>query len=85
MEESSSDSEALVVSSHTSATAGSHKEVFVKQPKELDQNIVHVRSVLMARDRWTTLINSDKWNPNKVLDMEEETVLFNERSSRKLC
>lgn len=84
MEESSSDSEALVASSHTSATAGSYKKVFVKQPKELDQNVLLVRSVLMARDRWTTLINSDKWNPNKVVDMEEETVLFNERPSRNL-
>ncbi|RBR08171.1 uncharacterized protein FIESC28_10363 [Fusarium coffeatum] len=73
MEESSSDSEASV------------KEVFVKQPEELHQNVEVVRSVLTARDRWTTLINSDKWNTNKAVDMEEEAVLFNERPGRKLC
>jgi hypothetical protein len=85
MEESSADSEALVASSDTSATASSYKKDFVKQPKELDQNIVLVRSVLMARDRWTTLINSDKWNPNKVVDMGEETAISNERPRRRLC
>ena len=73
MEEFSSDSEVSV------------KEVFVKQPKELHQNIEVVRSVLTARDRWTTLINSDKWNTNKAGDMKEEAVLLNERLGRKLC
>ena len=85
MEEFSSDSGSFVASSNTSATAGSHKEVFVKQPKELHQNVEVVRSVRMARDRWATLINSNKWNTNKAVDMEEEAVLFNERLGRKLC
>ena len=85
MEEFSSDSESFVASSHTSATAGSHKEVIVKQPKGLHENVEVVRSVLMARDRWTTLINSDKWNTNKAVGMEEEAVLFNERLGRRLC
>ncbi|KAJ4137583.1 hypothetical protein NW768_003171 [Fusarium equiseti] len=79
-EEFSSDSTAPVASSYTSATADPYKGVFVKQSKKLEQNIEDdalMRSVLMARDRWTTLINSDKWNPDKVVDMEEKTVLFN--------